>query len=435
MKMKKKRKNKEKELLNNIYFILFYYFMTISFRSFFKKIIWSVREFLHLNLQFYGDLMNNKNKIRRVPAKKIAHKIINECDVILMVVDGRNPEGTRNRQLEERIKKENKKMILVLNKSDLVPKPVIEKWSSKFKKENPDIKTIFVSSTNKMGTKILRDDIKYYLQINKIDEGKVGVVGYPNVGKSSLINALTGKTSALSGLTAGLTKGEQWIKLTKKIKLLDTPGVIEPKDEDELVMIGAIRYEKIENPVDPAIKILKLLGSFDMDIVRKYCGDTIEINDVEEINEELIEKIGKKFNFLGKNGIIDMKRTAKYIIKDYQGGKLNYYEVKKKSREQIRATNIGFITKYLHDFPFIDDANAVVSHLSDIGELSAVKIRKPIIGAKKIDDATVIISFGEKTANTGRKKVEEQAKKEGIILYSQGGGRCGSNRIFIGVGE
>ncbi|ABR56771.1 GTP-binding protein HSR1-related [Methanococcus aeolicus Nankai-3] len=379
--------------------------------------------------------MNNKNKIRRVPAKKIAHKIINECDVILMVVDGRNPEGTRNMQLEERIKKEDKKMILVLNKADLVPKHVIEKWSSKFKQENPNTKTVFVSSTNKKGTKILRDDIKYYLQINKINEGKVGVVGYPNVGKSSLINALTGKTSALSGLTAGLTKGEQWIKLTKKIKLLDTPGVIEPKDEDELVMIGAIRYEKIENPVDPAIKILKLLGSFDMDIVRKYCGDTIEINDVEEINEKLIEKIGKKFNFLGKNGIIDMKRTAKYIIKDYQGGKLNYYEVKKKSREQIRSTNIGFITKHLKDFLFIDDANAVVSHLSDISELSDVKVRKPIIGSKKIDDATVIISFGEKTANAGRKKVEEKAKTDGITLYSQGGGRCGKNRIFIGVGE
>ena len=372
-------------------------------------------------------------KIKRVPAKKIAHKIINECHIILAVLDARNPEGTRNKNLEDKIKESNKKLIYVLNKADLVPVKILERWKEIIKSENPEASVVFVSSKHKKGTKILRDDIKKYLQLKGIKDGKVGVVGYPNVGKSSLINALTGKKSAASGLVAGLTKGEQWIKLTKNIKLLDTPGVIEPKDEDELVMIGALRYEKIENPVEPAIKILKNLYAFDENIVKNYYN--IEINNIEDINEEFIEKIGKKLNYLGKNGIIDMKRTAKSIIKDYQDGKLNYYPVKVKKYGQKRKTDIGFIAKYLEDFPFIDDANSVISHLSDISELSSMKIKQPIIGSKKIDDVVVIISFGEKTADSGRKKVEEYARNNNISLYSTGKGRCGGNRLFVGVGE
>lgn len=372
-------------------------------------------------------------KIKRVPAKKIAHKIINECDIILAVLDARNPEGTRNKNLEDKIKESNKKLIYVLNKADLVPIKILEKWKGIIKNENPEASVVFVSSKYKKGTKILRDDIKKYLQLKGIKDGKVGVVGYPNVGKSSLINALTGKKSAASGLVAGLTKGEQWIKLTKNIKLLDTPGVIEPKDEDELVMIGALRYEKIENPVEPAIRILKNLYAFDENIVKNYYN--IEINNMEDINEEFIEKIGKKLNYLGKNGMIDMKRTAKSIIKDYQDGKLNYYPVKVKKYGQKRKTDIGFITKYLEDFPFIDDANSIISHLSDVSELSSIKVKQPVIGSKKIDDVVVIISFGEKTADSGRKKVEEYARNNNISLYSTGKGRCGGNRLFVGVGE
>ena len=372
-------------------------------------------------------------KIKRVPAKKIAHKIISECDIILAVLDARNPEGTRNKNLEDKIKESNKKLIYVLNKADLVPVKILERWKEIIKSENPEASVVFVSSKHKKGTKILRDDIKKYLQLKGIKEGKVGVVGYPNVGKSSLINALTGKKSAASGLVAGLTKGEQWIKLTKNIKLLDTPGVIEPKDEDELVMIGALRYEKIENPVEPAIKILKNLYAFDENIVKNYYN--IEINNIEDINEEFIEKIGKKLNYLGKNGIIDMKRTAKSIIKDYQDGKLNYYPVKVKKYGQKRKTDIGFIAKYLEDFPFIDDANSIISHLSDVSELSSIKVKQPVIGSKKIDDVVVIISFGEKTADSGRKKVEEYARNNNISLYSTGKGRCGGNRLFVGVGE
>ncbi len=371
-------------------------------------------------------------KIKRVPAKKIANRIINNCDIVIMVLDARNPEHTRNRKLENEIKKLDKKLIYVLNKSDLVPLKVLYKWKKNIKDENPNANVVFVSSKNKEGTRILRDTIKKYIQLKGIKEGKVGVIGYPNVGKSSLINALTGKKSAASGLVAGLTKGEQWIKLTKNIKLFDTPGVIEAKDEDDLVIIGALRYEKIENPVEPAIKILKNLHSFDNNIIKNYYNIDLES---DEINEETIKKIGEKLNYLGRNGVIDVDRAAKSIIKDYQDGKLNYYWVKSKKYGQKRKNDINFITKYLKDFPFIDDANSVIAHLSEINELSSINLKQPRIGFSIVDGTTVVISFGEKTADSGRKKVEEYAKANNIELYSKGKGKCGRNRLYVGVGE
>ncbi|MBW9220700.1 50S ribosome-binding GTPase [Methanothermococcus sp. SCGC AD-155-M21] len=384
--------------------------------------------------------MKNKKikKIRRVPAKKIANNIIKECDVILLVMDARNPEGTRNRTLEKKINESNKKLIYVLNKSDLVPMEMLKRYRENIKNENPNASIVFVSSKYRKGTKILRDIIKRYIHSKNIKEGKVGVLGYPNVGKSSLINSLTGKRSAISGLVAGLTKGEQWINLTKNIKLLDTPGIIEPRDEDELIILGALRYEKIENPIGPALKILKNIYSLDKDIINKQYN--VDIKEASQINEEegglhILEKIGKELNYLKKGGTIDILRTAKTIIKDYQEGKLSPYNKEIKKYGQERGENIDIIAKYLDGFLFIHDANGIVSHLEDIEELKGLKIRRPIIGSKKIEDAIVIISLGEKTADSGRKKVEKYAKKNAINIYSTGKGRIGKNRIFVGVGE
>ena len=140
-------------------------------------------------------------------------------------------------------------------------------------------------------------------------------------------------------------------------------------------------------------------------------------------------------NYLKKGGTIDILRTAKTIIKDYQEGKLSPYNTEIKKYGQERGENIDIIVKHLDGFLFIDDANGIVSHLEDIEELKDLKIRRPIIGSKKIEDAIVIISLGEKTADSGRKKVEEYAKKNAINIYSTGKGRIGKNRIFVGVGE
>ncbi len=363
-------------------------------------------------------------RYKKVPVKKIVNKIIDECDVILLVLDARDPEMTRNRELENKIKSKGKKLIYVLNKSDLVPKEILEKWKNVFG-EN----TVFISAKRRLGTKILRDMIKKSLREMNKKEGKVGIVGYPNVGKSSIINALTGKRKALTGSIAGLTKGEQWVRLTKNIKLMDTPGVLEMKDEDDLVISGALRLEKVENPIPPALKILKRIDNFDKSIVREYFNI-----DYKEIDEETLKKIGEKRGYLTKGGEVDLVRTARTIIKEYQDGKLNYYKVDLKKYGQDRDKDISFITKYLKDFPFIEDAKMIITHLKDFEELYK-RIKKPVLGFEEIDGNIVVISFGEKTKDAGRKKVENLCKSKNIEIISKFGDKIGSNNIYVAVGR
>ncbi|AXI25526.1 GTP-binding protein [Methanofervidicoccus sp. A16] len=371
-------------------------------------------------------------RIKKVPTKKIVDKILEDCDVVLFVLDARNPEGTRNRKLEKKIREKDKKIIYVLNKADLVPIEILREYKEKMKNENPESTVVFVSAKHRKGTKILRDAIKKYLHSESIQEGKVGIVGYPNVGKSSLINSLTGRRSATSGLVAGLTKGEQWVKLTKNIKLLDTPGIIEPKEEDELVMLGALRYEKIRDPVAPAVKILRGIHAINRDAIKRLYRVDVEDAPIEE---DTLREIGRKLNYLEKGGEVDITRTARTIIKDYLEGRLNYYNVELKGYGQEREDNIDFIVKHLHDFPFVEDAYGIVTHLEGVDELRRLKVKKPVLGSKEVGDAVVVVSFGEKTYDSGRKKVEEYAKRNNIDLYSVSKGKCGRNRIVVGVGE
>ncbi|WP_423792994.1 GTPase [Methanocaldococcus indicus] len=358
---------------------------------------------------------------KKVNVKKIVNKVVDESDLILFVLDARDPELTRNRELEKIIKDKGKKIIYVLNKADLVPKAILERW-----KKNFDDDVVYISAKNRLGTKILRNKIKEKLR----GKGKVGIVGYPNVGKSSIINALTGKRKALTGYLAGLTKGEQWINLTKNIKLLDTPGVIEMKDEDDLIISGALRLEKADSLISPAIKILKRIDKFDNTIIKDYYN--INYN---EVDEDILKKIAEVKKFYKVGGELDIERAAKSVIKDFQEGKLNYYKnIKIKKFGQDREKDISFITKHLKDFLFIDDAKMIVEHLKEKDDLYK-KIKKPVVGLDKIDDNIILISFGEKTKDAGRKKIENLAKNKNIELHSIYGDKIGKNVIFVGVGK
>jgi ribosome biogenesis GTPase A len=178
-----------------------------------------------------GNIKNIRKQKKKYP--DIAEKIIGNSEIIIEVLDARFVEDTRNLEVEERIKKANKKLIYVINKSDLLKK----KDKTKVEKLKPNA---LVSCKDRTGIKNLRELIKRESKgikksDDKFDKVTVGILGYPNTGKSSLINLLIGKSSAGVGSDAGFTKGLQKLKLSEEVLLLDSPGVI-PKETSRFIL-------------------------------------------------------------------------------------------------------------------------------------------------------------------------------------------------------
>jgi hypothetical protein len=241
---------------------------------------------------------------------KRVHSVIENSDLILEVIDARFPDKTRNREIEEHIKRKRKDLILVLNKSDLVSKNNANKTKRKLQKEFP---CVFVSSTEKKGFNKLRK----LLLIKSKKKGKViGVIGYPNTGKSSIINALSGKKVRTS-ITAGFTRGEQIIK-AGKFKLIDSPGIIpfSERNESELALIGAKNPSKLNDPEEAAIKLIELLKEKNPQELIKLGAE--KLNDPEEI----LERIALKRKKIKKKGIPDVNAVSRQLLLDFQKGKI-----------------------------------------------------------------------------------------------------------------
>ena len=255
------------------------------------------------------DPKNIRKQRKKYP--DLAEKVLESSDIILEVLDARFPNETRNTKVEKWIKEHDKKLIFVLNKADLAQNI-----------DNPPIPNKKVSCKKRTGIKSLRDRIKMLAsKIKKDDKIIVGVVGYPNTGKSSLINVLIGKNSAKTGSDAGFTKGIQKLRLTSEISLLDSPGVI-PKEEYSSIAqeklarhakVGARSYSQIR---DPEMIITQVIKEFPNLLENYY-----KINS-EGDAEKLLEIFGRKRNILKKGNEVDVDKTARLILKDWQEGRL-----------------------------------------------------------------------------------------------------------------
>ncbi|MBU2638300.1 MAG: 50S ribosome-binding GTPase [Nanoarchaeota archaeon] len=238
---------------------------------------------------------------------KIVNDVISISDILLEVLDARFVDETRNIELEDKIRQSNKKLIFVLNKCDLVEKQAIEKQKKKLKP------AVFVSATKRYGITMLLHEI----QKNSPNKEKVvvGIVGYPNTGKSSVINALKGRASAPVSSQSGFTKAMQLIKVTGKIYLLDTPGVFSymEKGIGKHALRASVDFTKIKDPEAAAVFIIE--GNKDAvsaHYLVKKKADT----------EEMLAEIAFKLNRLKKGGVPDIKAAAQALLKDWQRGKI-----------------------------------------------------------------------------------------------------------------
>ncbi|WP_406658073.1 GTPase [Methanolobus sp. ZRKC2] len=249
--------------------------------------------------------------------KMLVKDVIKQADVLLEIVDARFPDETRNSAVENEISRFNKPFIIVLNKCDLISKEKLEKAKSRFSKIAP---TVFVSGKDRYGTTILRHKILEVVEASKIKDRDilVGCLGYPNTGKSSVINGVTGRHRAGTSAVSGHTKGVQYVNAGSRIKFIDTPGVIPTDEFDEIMqgLLGVKDATHLKDTIGVALKIIEVMCSGNRAALESFYKVSIEDEDAYEV----LELIGQQNKFLKKKGEVDETRTAIRIIHDWQKG-------------------------------------------------------------------------------------------------------------------
>jgi nuclear GTP-binding protein len=274
------------------------------------------------------DAYGEKNEVRdkRLEAgqsKRIweeLYKVLDSSDVVCQVLDARNPIGTRCPHIEKQIKKQaHKHLIFILNKCDLVPTWVTTGWVKVLSSEYPTI-AFHASVTNPFGKSALSQLLRQFDKFHKDKKNiSIGFIGYPNVGKSSVINTLRQKAVCKVAPIPGETKVWQYIALTKRVYLIDCPGVVyDIGDTDEdLVLKGVIRPEKLE---DAHIYIAGILKRADKEHIKGIYG----IKDWTD-SEDFLTQIAKMSGRLLKGGEPDLDTIGKMILHDWQRGKILFY--------------------------------------------------------------------------------------------------------------
>ena len=268
-------------------------------------------------------------------------------DIVIELLDARIPMSSQNPDIKMITK--NKKRIIILNKADLAEERENDRWINYFK--NSGITALLCDSKSGRGVDKVESTIQLLMKDEKekaIQKGRTGkiiralIVGIPNVGKSSFINRISKRVNAEVGNKPGVTKQKQWIRLENNIDLLDTPGVLWPKLEQEttslnLAYTGTIKSEVIEE-TEVAYNLMKrLLNDYKKNVVETY---KLENNIVEEIlsntgleeNERVVEVmnlIGKARGTIIKGGNVDFDRVSKLILDDFKNGKLGKITLEK----------------------------------------------------------------------------------------------------------
>jgi len=272
-------------------------------------------------------------------------KVVEAADVVLQVLDARDPLGSRCREVEQAVMaggKSGKRLVLVLNKADLVPRENLQAWIKYLRTEYPTI--AFKASTQqstKLGhAKINMKQIEQQLTTSKCVGAdtllallgnycrnkdiktsiRVGVVGMPNVGKSSLINSLKRTKACNVGATPGVTKSMQEVQLDSKVKLLDSPGLVMAggnRNDASVALRNAIKVENLDDPITPVLAILDRVPRTHL-MVQYSLG---HFKDCSEFLALLAIQMGK----LKRGGIPDREKAARILLGDWNSGKIKYF--------------------------------------------------------------------------------------------------------------
>ena len=259
-------------------------------------------------------------------AKRAMQEDIKLIDVIIELVDSRVPFGSKNPDIDTLAN--GKSRILLKNKYDLADKAVSDKWTKYYEEKGYFVAT--VNSKNGRGVKAVNDVIQKACKEKIERDRKRGIlnrpiramiVGIPNVGKSTFINSFAGKACAKTGNKPGVTKGKQWIRLNKNVELLDTPGILWPKFEDQqvglnLAFIGSIKDE-LYNIYELSLLLLDYL-------IKNYPDAVADFYEIEnsDSNNELLERISIKRGCIKSGAEYDLDKAAKCLVDDFRNGRI-----------------------------------------------------------------------------------------------------------------
>lgn len=300
--------------------------------------------------RFFGDVVASKDGSQKAYYREF-RKVVEAADVILEVLDARDPIGCRCVEIEKMIQAwpgQAKKIVLILNKVDLVPKEVVVGWLRFLRQSYPTLAfkastqqqrrgrgissasavnsaAEALNSSSALGADRLISLLKNYSRSLDIKTSiSVGVVGYPNVGKSSLINSLKRSRAVGVSSTPGHTKQSQEIHLDKNVKLIDTPGIVFAAKrggaiDADIVLRNAVKVEQIEDPVAP------------VELIVKRCGPErlSELYSLPKFSTvvEFLTYVGQSRGKLLKGGIVDLEGSARGVINDWNGGKIPFHTI------------------------------------------------------------------------------------------------------------
>lgn len=277
-------------------------------------------------------------------AKREVSEQLKKVDVVFELVDARIPYSSRNPMIDEVI--QNKPRVVILNKKDMANLSEISKWEDYFRskgyypvavdaKHGKGLKQVEQAAIEATKEKFERDKAKG-LKPRAI---RAMIVGIPNVGKSTLINKLANKAIAKTGNTPGVTKQQQWIKVGKSLQLLDTPGILWPKFEDQTVgkklsLTGAIK-DSIVHLDDVAIYGLDFFKEHDVEALQKNFNVDV---DADAENMEWFDAIGRRRGALQRGNEVDYEAVIELIINDIRNGKLgtHSFDIYKEMADEVK---------------------------------------------------------------------------------------------------
>lgn len=259
-------------------------------------------------------------------AKREMQEELKLIHIIIELVDARVPFSSKNPDIDPMAN--GKSRILLLNKYDMADEKISQEWIDYY--ENKGFFVSFVNSKTGKGVRSVYGLIQSACEEKLKRDQKRGIkkravramiVGIPNVGKSTFINSFAGKACTKTGNKPGVTKGKQWIRLGKDVELLDTPGILWPKFEDQMVGQRLAYIGSIKDELYNRYELCLLLMEYLQENYPKALSGSYEIEDSENVND-LLENIAKRRGCLKTGGALDLEKAAGYVLDDFRNGRL-----------------------------------------------------------------------------------------------------------------